>query len=149
MADDVLISGLDAVTTLTAADLIEVEQGEVPTSTSGKATLQQISDFCAKTDFTTKTASGVIGALDKESIEMSVGTANTLTIQNDTTLALDDNTIKNVIQIGSGQTTIVADTGVTILTAALTLKLRARYSVITLVKRATNTWYAFGDFAAS
>jgi hypothetical protein len=149
MADDALISDLDAAATLSGSDLIEVEQGIDPTNNSGKATLQQVSDFCARTDFTNKTASGLIGAIDKETIELNVGSANTITIQPDATVDLGDGAIRNIIQTGTGQTTIVAGAGVTILTAAATLKLRARYSVATLIKRTANTWYVFGDLAAS
>jgi hypothetical protein len=149
MAADVLISGLVAAAPLVRADLVELEQGSDPTNVSAKTTLGDIADFCAQTAFTVKTATGVIGAIDAESIVMNVGTANTLTIQADATINLPVGTIKNVLQEGTGQTTLVADTGVTILCAAATLKARARYSILTIVKRSANTWYAFGDFASS
>lgn len=150
MATDLLISDLSPATTpLTGADLLEVEQGTAPTNTSGKVTLQQISDFCANTDFTVKNASGNLLATDKESVVMNIAGANTLTILDDTGLILPVGTIRNIFQEGTGQTTIVAGAGVTILTAAPTLKTRNRYSAVTLAKRAANTWYAFGDFASS
>lgn len=147
---DKLISQLDpAITPLNNADLFEIEQGVDPTNTSGKVTLKQISDFCAQTAFTTKNASGVIGAGDAETIEMNVATANTLTIQNDSVVNLPDGSIRNVMQLGSGQTTLVADTGVTIQTALPTLKTRVRYSVFQIVKRGANLWYVWGDAASS
>lgn len=45
---DVLISGLSAAGALAAADLIEVEQGVVPSSASGKATLGALKTFINK-----------------------------------------------------------------------------------------------------
>lgn len=149
MAADVLISGLVAASPLARADLVELEQGADPSNVSAKTTLGDISDFCALTAFTVKAASGVIGAVDAESIVMNVGSANTLTVQVDATVNLPIGTIKNVLQEGTGQTTIVADTGVTINCAAATMKTRTRYSVVQLIKRAANTWYLLGDLSPS
>ena len=149
MATDTLISELDPCAPLTAADLLEIEQGVDPDNTSGKVTMQQISDFCSLTGFTVKTASGVISSVDGETIVMNVGTANTLTVQADADVNFPIGTIKNVLQEGTGQVTILAAAGVTIRCAAATAKARAQFSAITLIKRAANLWYLFGDLASS
>lgn len=52
-----------------------------------------------------------------------------------------------ILQTGSGQTTIGAGAGVTV-NATPGLKLRAQWSSVTLIKRATNTWVAVGDLQA-
>ena len=52
-----------------------------------------------------------------------------------------------ILQVGSGQTTIVAGSGVTV-NATPGLKLRAQWSLVTLVKRATDTWVVSGDLTA-
>ena len=52
-----------------------------------------------------------------------------------------------ILQTGTGQTTITPTAGVTI-NATPGLKLRAQWSSVTLIKRATNTWVALGDLQA-
>lgn len=81
-------------------------------------------------------------------IEMNVGSANTVTVPTNTTAAFPIGTQITIIQNGTGKTQIVAAVGVTILSTP-GLFLRTRYSSATLIKRATNEWYAFGDLSAS
>jgi hypothetical protein len=81
-------------------------------------------------------------------VEMSVGSANNLTVPLNDTVAFPVGTQIHIVQTGSGQTTVVATGGVTINTAT-TLKLRAQWSAATLVKRAENTWVLVGDLATS
>jgi hypothetical protein len=81
-------------------------------------------------------------------VEMSVGSANNLTVPLNATVAFPVGTQLHIVQTGSGQTTVVATGGVTINTAT-TLKLRAQWSAATLIKRAENTWVLVGDLATS
>jgi hypothetical protein len=81
-------------------------------------------------------------------VEMSVGSANNLTVPLNATVAFPVGTQIHIVQTGSGQTTVVATGGVTINTAT-TLKLRAQWSAATLIKRAENTWVLVGDLATS
>jgi hypothetical protein len=81
-------------------------------------------------------------------VEMSVGSANNLTVPLNSSVAFPTGTQIHIVQTGSGQTTVVAAGGVTINTAT-TLKLRAQWSAATLVKRAENTWVLVGDLATS
>lgn len=50
-----------------------------------------------------------------------------------------------ISQYGTGQVTIVGDTGVTIRSSGGKTKLAAQYAIATLIKRATNEWYLAGD----
>jgi hypothetical protein len=81
-------------------------------------------------------------------VEMSVGSANNLTVPLNASVAFPVGTQIHIVQTGSGQTTVVATGGVTINTAT-TLKLRAQWSAATLIKRAENTWVLVGDLATS
>jgi len=80
-------------------------------------------------------------------IEMNVGSANNLTIPLNSSVAYPIGTVLNIVQIGSGQTTVVATGGVTI-NATPGLKLRAQYSSASCIKRAENTWILLGDLTA-
>lgn len=80
-------------------------------------------------------------------VTMSKATANSVTVPNNSTAAIAVGSAVKIIQIGAGQTVLVADTGVT-LNATPGLKCRDQYSFIELVKCATNAWYVKGDLSA-
>lgn len=84
---------------------------------------------------------------DGKMVEMNVGSANNLTVPADNTVNFPVGTSIDILQVGAGQTTIVASSGVTI-NRATGLKLRAQWSAATLIKRAANTWVAVGDLSA-
>jgi hypothetical protein len=80
-------------------------------------------------------------------VEMNNASANTLTIPLNSSVAYPVGAQINVLQTGTGQTTIAATAGVTV-NATPGLKLRAQWSSATLIKRATDTWVAVGDLSA-
>jgi hypothetical protein len=80
-------------------------------------------------------------------IEISKGSATTLTIPADSTVNYPVGTTLDVIQTSSGQVTIAGAGGVTV-NATPGLKLRTQWSSATLLKRASNTWLVFGDLSA-
>jgi hypothetical protein len=80
-------------------------------------------------------------------VEMNVGSANNLTVPLNSSVAFSTGTQILLAQYGSGQTTIVATSGVTIRSNGAKLKLNAQYSGATLVKIGENEWYLFGDIA--
>jgi hypothetical protein len=85
-------------------------------------------------------------------VTMSVGSANTFSIPTNASVAFPIGTQINVLQIGTGQTTIQAVTSGTtsILSTGATAaqpKLRVRYSAATCLKAGTDLWYVFGDIA--
>jgi hypothetical protein len=96
-----------------------------------------------------QTASYTLVLGDKAKVvEMNVGSANNLTVPLNASVAYPVGTQIHIVQVGSGQTTVVATGGVTINTAT-TLKLRTQWSAATLIKRAENTWVLAGDLATS
>lgn len=95
-----------------------------------------------------QTASYTLVLSDKgKLVEMNVGSANNLTVPLNSSVAYPVGTQINILQVGSGQTTVVATSGVTI-NGTPGLKLRAQWSYATLIKRATDTWVLVGDISA-
>lgn len=114
-------------------------------------------------------ASGATGAGGVEAVNAQTGTtytfvltdrddlvtasnasAQTYTIPLNSSVAFPTGSLVNLIQIGTAQVTVVGAGGVTVLSTgatAATPKTRARYSVMTLIKAGTDTWYATGDVA--
>jgi hypothetical protein len=80
-------------------------------------------------------------------VEIDNGSANNLTIPLNSSVEFPVGTQINILQTGAGTTTLVPTSGVT-LNATPGLILRARWSSVTLIKRATNTWVAIGDLRA-
>ena len=80
-------------------------------------------------------------------VEMGVGSANNLTVPLNSSVAFPVGAQINILQTGTGQTTVVAAGGVTI-NATPGLKMRAQWSYATLIKRATDTWVLVGDISA-
>ena len=83
-----------------------------------------------------------------KSVEMNNASANNLTVPANSSVAFPTGTQILVVQIGAGQTTLVADSGVTINSKDGNLKLSAQWCAVTLIKRATDTWIAVGDLTA-
>lgn len=84
---------------------------------------------------------------DGKMVEMNVGTANTLTIPPNSSVAFPTGTTLVVLQTGAGQTTLTAGAGVT-LNGTPGLNIRTQWSSATLIKRATDSWIAMGDLSA-
>lgn len=81
-------------------------------------------------------------------VRMNVASANTLTVPPNSSVAFAVGTEVNIEQKGAGQTTIVADTGVTVNTSE-TLKLAKQYAVATLKQVATDEWTLIGYLEAA
>jgi hypothetical protein len=93
-------------------------------------------------------ASYTLVLADKDKlVEVSNASANTLTVPLNSSVAFPVGTQITILQTGAGMTTITATGGVTI-NATPGLKLRAQWSSVTLIKRATDTWVALGDLQA-
>jgi hypothetical protein len=83
-------------------------------------------------------------------VTASNASAQTYTIPLNSSVAFPTGSLVNLIQIGAGQVTIAATGGVTLASTGATSaspKSRAQYSVITLIKAGTDSWYATGDIA--
>jgi hypothetical protein len=98
-----------------------------------------------RTDITTQTANYTLELSDAgKTVETNVASANNLTIPSNASVAFPTGTFVNVTQYGAGQTTLVADSGVTV-RSRNGMKLAGQYAVATLYKRAANEWVAGGD----
>jgi hypothetical protein len=82
-------------------------------------------------------------------VEMSLTTtANTVTVPPNNTVAFPIGTEIQVLQYGTGPTTIAAGSGVTLRSESSFLKIGAQYTGVTLVKVGTNEWYVIGRLSA-
>jgi len=86
----------------------------------------------------------VIGDRDKL-VEMDNASANTLIIPTNASVAFPIGTQILIVQKGSGQTTISADTGVVVYSEDSKVKTVGQYALATLIKCASNTWYLGGN----
>jgi hypothetical protein len=80
-------------------------------------------------------------------IEMNSAAPNTLTVPTNASVPLAVGTQIMVVQQNTGPTTIAPAGGVTLNSAGGLLNLASQYSAATLVKRAVDEWYVFGDLA--
>jgi hypothetical protein len=117
-------------------------------NTSGTNTGDQDLSSYATKDLTLdrKTASYTLVAGDNNKlIEMNVGTANNVTINNSVFSA--GNQIL-VSQYGAGQVTFVAGSGVTLRSPSGKLKLTGQYSLATIIAISATEFYISGDLTA-
>jgi hypothetical protein len=78
-------------------------------------------------------------------VEMNSSSANTLTVPLNSSEAFPIGSQINILQTGTGQTTIAPVSGSVTINATPGLKLRAQWSSATLIKRAENVWVLAGD----
>jgi hypothetical protein len=137
-----------SIDTSVTADLTTAQ-----TLTNKTLTTPTLNDPKINLAFDAETASyTAVLANNGQLVTMSVGSANTFSIPTNASVAFPIGTQINVLQIGTGQTTIQAVTSGTtsILSTGATAaqpKLRVRYSAATCVKAGTDLWYVFGDIA--
>lgn len=72
----------------------------------------------------------------------------TLTIPPNSSVAFGIGTQINIMQLGAGQVTIAAGSGVTLQSQGSKLKTNGQYSVATCAKIATDTWVVVGNLSA-
>src|SRR5690606_19085747 len=147
---DVLISDLDPAGALSGADLVELEQGTPPTSTSGKVTLEQLRAFALTEPVNEQTGTSYTLQLSDafKMVAMNNGSANVVTVPANADVPFPVGTRIDVSQDGTGQTTIAAGSGVTIRTPE-TLKIRKQWGKVTLIKRGSDTWDIEGNLEAA
>jgi hypothetical protein len=82
-------------------------------------------------------------------VEISNSSATTFSIPTDASVNFPVGTQISILQTGTGQVTVAAVTSeTTTVNATPGLKLRARWSAATLIKRAANLWVVTGDLVA-
>lgn len=80
-------------------------------------------------------------------VEGTSASAQVFTIPPHTSVAFPVGAIMEVFQFGSGQITIAAGSGVTILSDGAKVATAAQYATISLRQRTTNVWVLSGDLA--
>lgn len=96
----------------------------------------------------TGTSYTAVLADDGKLITADNGSAITLTIPPNSSVAFGIGTQINIMQLGAGQVTVTAGAGVTLRSAGSKLKTSAQYAVVTCCKIATDTWVVVGNLAA-
>lgn len=80
-------------------------------------------------------------------VEMNNASSNTLTVPPNSSVAFSNNTRIDIVQFGTGTTTISPGSGVTIRSAGGLTAITERYAAATLYKRATNEWVLIGNLS--
>ena len=81
-------------------------------------------------------------------VTLNNGSAITLTVPSNSYVAFPTGTEITLTQLGAGQVTIAAGSGVTLYAADSELKTRVQYSSAVLTKIASDTWIVAGDLTA-
>lgn len=112
---------------------------------SGAASFSAISAPSLTVAQNAQTASYTLALTDQDKlVEMNAATALNITVPPNSSVAFPTGAQVHILQVGAGQVTVVAGTGVTV-NSSDGLKLRTQWSPATLIKRATNTWVLMGD----
>ncbi|WP_336802512.1 hypothetical protein [Kaistia sp. MMO-174] len=103
-----------------------------------------------RTGFNTQTGTTYTLVLSDKGkvVEMNNASANTLTVPPNSSVAFPVGSWIDLRQLGAGQTTIAAGSGVTIRSYGTKLKLTGQYAGATLVKRSTDEWTLDGNLSA-
>lgn len=115
-----------------------------PVSTATQTALDLKSDKEISINTQTGSYTLVIGDSGKL-IRMNVASSNNLTVPPNGSVAFPIGTQLILTQLGAGQTTVVAGSGVTINSSGGKLKLTGQYSAASLIKTGTDTWLLAGD----
>jgi hypothetical protein len=146
-----IISGVNPIGT----SLFDINGGQVSSSVpivapsltlaaGGNLTMGTNGVLIAPAVFNTRTSNYTLQSSDiGKTIEMNSGSANNLIIPLNLSTTIGFSV--DVIQLGSGQTTISGSAGVTIRSAGGRTKLTSQYSAASLIQRAFNEYYLVGD----
>lgn len=97
----------------------------------------------------TQADSATLALTDANTFQLCTkGTAMTITVPTNATVAFTTGTEIDIYQQGAGQVTIAAAVGVTINSVFGNLKIANQYSGASLKKTATNTWELVGNLTA-
>lgn len=78
-------------------------------------------------------------------VELNNAATKTFTIPTNSGVAFPIGTQITLAQIGAGQLRVAAAVGATLRSSGGKTKIAAQYGVATLIKRATDEWYLYGD----
>jgi hypothetical protein len=167
---DMFISGATAASTsqmigiqnISGANRVNLYDGKLVITSGGNALIGTTTDSGQKLQvngtsnfsglltnynvYNTQTSSYTL-VLDDASkiVEMNVGSANTVTVPTNASVAFPIGTEITVMQYGAGVTTFVAASGVTFRSKDFGDRIGDQYTGATLIKRGTNEWYIIGN----
>ena len=139
--------------TITTTGTIAIDSTVATLTGTQTLTNKTLTDPKINLAFDAETASyTAVLANNGQVVTMDNSSANTFSIPTNASVAFPIGTQINVLQIGTGQTTIQAVTSGTtsVLSTGATAaapKLRVRYSAATCLKAGTDLWYVFGDIS--
>lgn len=119
-----------------------------PVSTAQQAALDAKSPIVRSRNAQTGTTYTLVLGDAGNVVSMNNGSANTLTVPPNSSVAFPVGTQVDLAQLGAGQTTLAPGAGVTIRSDAGKLKLSGQYVGATLLKLATDEWLLAGNIAA-
>lgn len=134
--------GTDAVTTVKIQDNA-VTQAKLADRTVGSAELDNLT-FNAQTG-TTYT---LVLADAHKLVTLNNSSAITLTVPPNSSVAFETGDQVNLLQLGAGQVTVAAGSGVTLRAQGTRVKLNGQYALATLVKIGTDEWVLVGNTVA-
>lgn len=131
---------------LEATDLLEISKYNGSTYDTKSVTGAQIKDYATTIDVNVKLSDYTLALTDKDKLlELSNSGAQNITVPPNSSVAFPIGTQILFANFGSGLWSFVAGSGVTILSDGGKLKIASQYSLVTLIKRSTNTWYLSGN----
>lgn len=142
----------DTIVSLTATQTLTNKTLTSPTINSATLSTPTIND--ARQNITLNAQTGTTYTLvltdNGRLVTLDNGSAITVTIPLNSSVAFATGAIVNIQQIGAGQVTVQGASGVTVTSTGATSttpKTRAQYSAISLLKTGTDSWTAIGDIA--
>lgn len=140
----------DATAAAASASAASTSASSAATSASSSATSATASATASK--LTPETVAGTTYTLDiadaSKILECTNGSAVTVTIPPNSSVAFDTGVQVAICQSGAGQVTIAAGGGVTLKSKYSRLKTESQEGIIYAVKVATDTWRLAGDLVA-
>lgn len=141
---DALVTAINDNDTSTQAQIAAIQAS----ITAIQAEIDGLASSTQLLGINTQTASYTLALIDAGyTVEMNVGSANTLTVPPNATIAFPVKTFVNVVQLGAGQTTLTPGAGVT-LRSRSGLKLSGQYAMGTIYQRAANEWVCGGSLTS-
>lgn len=134
----------------TPDDTSLVKDGAAAIRSLGSAVDSQV--FSNNTTVTTNAQTGTTYTLAISDagrvVELNNASAITLTVPNNSTVAIPIGARIDLLQTGAGQVTISPAGSVTVNAKGAATKITGQWSAATLIKRSTNTWVLIGDVVA-